>query len=105
MGDADLAEQFEDQFRDVLSRLESKELFRSDWDIASFAMFFIFIGGCSGVGFPGLFWSDLPLSSKHIFETVEWGLTPDTPPAPPDRHWQARSGHVFNRVQLQSLLV
>ncbi|XP_075888539.1 small integral membrane protein 22 [Nelusetta ayraudi] len=44
MADRDLAQLFEDQVQDVLSRLQSKELFRSDWDIASFAMFFIFIG-------------------------------------------------------------
>ncbi|XP_060921746.1 small integral membrane protein 22 [Labrus mixtus] len=34
----------EDQFQDVVSRLQSKEFFQSDWDIASFAVFFIFIG-------------------------------------------------------------
>ncbi|KAM6966561.1 small integral membrane protein 22 [Tautogolabrus adspersus] len=34
----------EDQFKDVVSRLQSKEFFQSDWDIASFAVFFIFIG-------------------------------------------------------------
>uniref|UniRef100_A0A8C7SPP9 Uncharacterized protein n=1 Tax=Oncorhynchus mykiss TaxID=8022 RepID=A0A8C7SPP9_ONCMY len=32
-----------DQFTDVVSRLQSKQLFQSDWDIASFAVFFIFI--------------------------------------------------------------
>ncbi|KAJ0000676.1 hypothetical protein NQD34_005696, partial [Periophthalmus magnuspinnatus] len=31
-------------FNDVLSRFQSKEFFQSDWDIASFAVFFIFIG-------------------------------------------------------------
>uniref|UniRef100_A0A8D3AUE0 Small integral membrane protein 22 n=1 Tax=Scophthalmus maximus TaxID=52904 RepID=A0A8D3AUE0_SCOMX len=36
--------EFEDQFNDVVSRLQSKQLFQSDWDIASFAVFFIFIG-------------------------------------------------------------
>lgn len=45
MADRDLGEQFKDQIQDVLYRLEAKEFFRSDWDIASFAMFFIFIGG------------------------------------------------------------
>lgn len=44
MANADLAQELEDQFHDVVSRLESKQLFQSDWDIASFAMFFIFIG-------------------------------------------------------------
>ncbi|XP_067088591.1 small integral membrane protein 22 [Osmerus mordax] len=36
--------EFKDQFNDVISRLQSKQLFQSDWDIASFAVFFIFIG-------------------------------------------------------------
>ncbi|XP_035510115.1 small integral membrane protein 22 [Morone saxatilis] len=40
----DLKQEFEDQFNDVVSRLQSKQLFQSDWDIASFAVFFIFIG-------------------------------------------------------------
>ncbi|XP_051243027.1 small integral membrane protein 22 [Dicentrarchus labrax] len=40
----DLKQEFEDQFNDVVSRLHSKQLFQSDWDIASFAVFFIFIG-------------------------------------------------------------
>ncbi|XP_063042878.1 small integral membrane protein 22 [Engraulis encrasicolus] len=40
----DLKEEFEDQFKDVVSRLQSKDLFQSDWDKASFAVFFIFIG-------------------------------------------------------------
>uniref|UniRef100_A0A671MCA6 Small integral membrane protein 22 n=1 Tax=Sinocyclocheilus anshuiensis TaxID=1608454 RepID=A0A671MCA6_9TELE len=35
---------FENQFNDVVSRLQSKKMFQSDWDIASFAVFFIFIG-------------------------------------------------------------
>uniref|UniRef100_A0A3Q3INS6 Small integral membrane protein 22 n=1 Tax=Monopterus albus TaxID=43700 RepID=A0A3Q3INS6_MONAL len=37
-------QEFEDQFNDVVSRLQSKQMFQSDWDIASFAIFFIFIG-------------------------------------------------------------
>ncbi|XP_029365315.1 small integral membrane protein 22 [Echeneis naucrates] len=37
-------QEFEEQFNDVVSRLQSKQLFQSDWDIASFAVFFIFIG-------------------------------------------------------------
>lgn len=44
MGQRDLEQEFEDQFNDVVSRLQSKQLFQSDWDIASFAVFFIFIG-------------------------------------------------------------
>ncbi|XP_062388706.1 small integral membrane protein 22 [Sardina pilchardus] len=40
----DLKDEFEDQFNDVVSRFQSKNLFQSDWDIASFAMFFIFVG-------------------------------------------------------------
>ncbi|XP_053299744.1 small integral membrane protein 22 [Pleuronectes platessa] len=36
--------ELEAQFNDVVSRLQSKQLFQSDWDIASFAVFFIFIG-------------------------------------------------------------
>ncbi|XP_040919459.1 small integral membrane protein 22 [Toxotes jaculatrix] len=39
-----IQQEFEDQFNDVVSRLQSKQLFQSDWDIASFAVFFIFIG-------------------------------------------------------------
>ncbi|XP_029294210.1 small integral membrane protein 22 [Cottoperca gobio] len=38
-----LQQELEDQFSHVVSRLQSK-LFQSDWDIASFAVFFIFIG-------------------------------------------------------------
>ncbi|CAL8317263.1 unnamed protein product [Arctogadus glacialis] len=41
---ADIPEEFQDQFNDVVSRLESHHFFQSDWDIASFAVFFIFIG-------------------------------------------------------------
>ncbi|KAF3704810.1 Small integral membrane protein 22 [Channa argus] len=40
----DVKQEFEDQFSDVVSRLQSKQFFQSDWDIASFAVFFIFIG-------------------------------------------------------------
>ncbi|XP_043955075.1 small integral membrane protein 22 isoform X2 [Gambusia affinis] len=39
-----IQQEFEDQFNDVVSRLQSKQMFQSDWDIASFAIFFIFIG-------------------------------------------------------------
>lgn len=35
---------FQNQFKDAISRLQSKEFFRSDWDIASFSVLFIFIG-------------------------------------------------------------
>ena len=41
---ADLQEEFQDQFNDVVSRLKSQNFFQSDWDIAAFAVFFIFIG-------------------------------------------------------------
>lgn len=71
MADRDLAQQFEDQVQDVLSRLQSKELFRSDWDIASFAMFFIFIGEWTRwIGFPGPFKevAEPPCSSKRTLE-------------------------------------
>lgn len=44
MGQVAVQQQFEDQFNDVVSRLQSKQFFQSDWDIASFAVFFIFIG-------------------------------------------------------------
>lgn len=44
MGQTAVKQQFEDQFNDVVSRLQSKQFFQSDWDIASFAVFFIFIG-------------------------------------------------------------
>lgn len=44
MSSRDLQDEFEDQFNDVVTRLQSKNLFQSDWDIASFAVFFIFIG-------------------------------------------------------------
>uniref|UniRef100_A0A8D2JAA3 Uncharacterized protein n=1 Tax=Varanus komodoensis TaxID=61221 RepID=A0A8D2JAA3_VARKO len=33
-----------DQINDALSRLESKEMFQTPWDIAAFAIFFTFIG-------------------------------------------------------------
>ncbi|XP_039348685.1 small integral membrane protein 22 [Mauremys reevesii] len=39
-----LGEEFNNQFNDVLSRLATKQMFQSDWDIAAFAIFFIFIG-------------------------------------------------------------
>ncbi|KAL7850058.1 hypothetical protein SRHO_G00194070 [Serrasalmus rhombeus] len=44
MAQQDLQQDFQNQFNDVVSRLQSKQLFQSDWDIASFAIFFIFIG-------------------------------------------------------------
>ncbi|KAM7386209.1 hypothetical protein PAMA_009038 [Pampus argenteus] len=44
MDQRNIQQEFQDQFNDVVSRLQSKQLFRSDWDIASFAVFFIFIG-------------------------------------------------------------
>lgn len=42
--DKNIQQDFENQFNDVVSRLQSKKMFQSDWDIASFAVFFIFIG-------------------------------------------------------------
>ncbi|KAM3864040.1 small integral membrane protein 22 [Diretmus argenteus] len=39
-----VGDEVQEQFNDVVSRLASKQLFQSDWDIASFAVFFIFIG-------------------------------------------------------------
>ncbi|XP_072337834.1 small integral membrane protein 22 [Scyliorhinus torazame] len=44
MADQDLGSQLEAQFNDVVRRLQSKQLFQSNWDIATFAIFFIFIG-------------------------------------------------------------
>ncbi|XP_047428497.1 small integral membrane protein 22 [Mugil cephalus] len=42
--DNNIEQELESQFNDVVSRLTSKQFFQSDWDIASFAIFFIFIG-------------------------------------------------------------
>ncbi|XP_062264607.1 small integral membrane protein 22 [Platichthys flesus] len=44
MDQRNIEKELEAQFNDVVSRLQSKQLFQSDWDIASFAVFFIFIG-------------------------------------------------------------
>ncbi|XP_067426766.1 small integral membrane protein 22 [Thunnus thynnus] len=44
MDQRNIQQEFKDQFQDVVSRLQSKHFFQSDWDIASFAIFFIFIG-------------------------------------------------------------
>ncbi|XP_030646818.1 small integral membrane protein 22 [Chanos chanos] len=44
MSQGNIKDEFQDQLKDVLSRLQSKDWFQSDWDIASFAVFFIFIG-------------------------------------------------------------
>lgn len=44
MADKDLGTQIEAQFNDIVRRLQSKQLFQSNWDIATFAIFFIFIG-------------------------------------------------------------
>ncbi|XP_007903062.1 small integral membrane protein 22 isoform X1 [Callorhinchus milii] len=43
MQNRDLGNEIEDQFNDVLSRFQSKELFQSNWDIATFAIFLTFI--------------------------------------------------------------
>ncbi|KAM9391966.1 small integral membrane protein 22 isoform 1-T2 [Pholidichthys leucotaenia] len=40
----DLQQDFENQLNDAFARLQSKQFFQSEWDIASFAIFFIFIG-------------------------------------------------------------
>ncbi|XP_061911216.1 small integral membrane protein 22-like [Entelurus aequoreus] len=37
-------EDLKNHFNDVVSRLQSKQLFQSDWDIVFFAVFFTFIG-------------------------------------------------------------
>ncbi|XP_072916476.1 small integral membrane protein 22 [Hemitrygon akajei] len=44
MADQDVGSQIEAQFYDAVRRLQSKHLFQSTWDIATFAIFFIFIG-------------------------------------------------------------
>lgn len=44
MDNKNVAQEFQNQFNDVVSRFQSKQFFQSDWDIASFAVFFIFIG-------------------------------------------------------------
>ncbi|TNM97565.1 small integral membrane protein 22 [Takifugu flavidus] len=44
MDNRDLAEDFQNQFNDVVSRFQSKEFFQSDWDIVSLSVLFIFIG-------------------------------------------------------------
>ncbi|XP_069762733.1 small integral membrane protein 22 [Narcine bancroftii] len=44
MANQDVGVQIEAQFNDIVRRLQSKDLFQSNWDIATFAIFFIFIG-------------------------------------------------------------
>lgn len=44
MSQGNLQQDFQNQVNDVFSRLQNKQMFQSDWDIASFAIFFIFIG-------------------------------------------------------------
>ncbi|KAK3520056.1 hypothetical protein QTP70_011976 [Hemibagrus guttatus] len=44
MSQDNLQQEFQNQVNDVFTRLQNKQLFQSDWDIASFAIFFIFIG-------------------------------------------------------------
>ncbi|XP_061455526.1 small integral membrane protein 22 [Rhineura floridana] len=46
MGSAekDFGQELSDQVNDLLSRLASKQMFQSPWDIAAFAIFFSFIG-------------------------------------------------------------
>ncbi|XP_014348198.1 small integral membrane protein 22 [Latimeria chalumnae] len=42
--DQDLGQEIVVQLQDVLSRIQSKDLFQSDWDIACFIIFLLFIG-------------------------------------------------------------
>lgn len=42
------AKDFEDQVNDLVSRLRSRDFFQSQWDVAAFALFFIFIGELTG---------------------------------------------------------
>lgn len=44
MDNKDLAQDFQNQFNDVVSRFQAKRFFQSEWDIVSFAVLFIFIG-------------------------------------------------------------
>lgn len=44
MDNRDLAEDFQNQFNDVVSRFQTKEFFQSYWDIVSLSVLFIFIG-------------------------------------------------------------
>ncbi|XP_017340039.1 small integral membrane protein 22 [Ictalurus punctatus] len=44
MSQGNIQQDFQNQVSDVFSRLQNKQMFQSDWDIASFAIFFIFIG-------------------------------------------------------------
>nr|XP_057904108.1 small integral membrane protein 22 [Doryrhamphus excisus] len=39
-----IQEEFEGHFNDVISRLQSKQFFQSDWDIAFCVVFFVFFG-------------------------------------------------------------
>uniref|UniRef100_A0A3Q3G1H2 Small integral membrane protein 22 n=1 Tax=Kryptolebias marmoratus TaxID=37003 RepID=A0A3Q3G1H2_KRYMA len=43
-GTLNTQQEFEEQFNDVVSRLQSKQMFQSDWDIAAFVLFFTFFG-------------------------------------------------------------
>ncbi|XP_077389992.1 small integral membrane protein 22 isoform X2 [Festucalex cinctus] len=44
MGQRSIQEDFETQFNDVISRLQSKQLFQSEWDIGFVVIFLVFIG-------------------------------------------------------------
>ncbi|KAM4024606.1 small integral membrane protein 22 [Anomaloglossus baeobatrachus] len=44
MSSNNIGQQLEDQWNDVLGRLATKQMFQSNWDIAAFAIFFVFIG-------------------------------------------------------------
>lgn len=41
---ANIGQQLQNQWNDILGRITSKQFFQSDWDIAAFAVFFTFIG-------------------------------------------------------------
>ncbi|XP_077389975.1 small integral membrane protein 22 isoform X1 [Festucalex cinctus] len=43
MGQRSIQEDFETQFNDVISRLQSKQLFQSEWDIGFVVIFLVFI--------------------------------------------------------------
>ncbi|XP_061557220.1 small integral membrane protein 22 [Phycodurus eques] len=44
MGQKSTQEDFESQFNDVISRLQSKEFFQSEWDIGFAVVFLVFTG-------------------------------------------------------------
>ncbi|XP_061605907.1 small integral membrane protein 22 [Phyllopteryx taeniolatus] len=44
MGQKSTQEDFESQFNDVISRLQSKQFFQSEWDIGFAVVFLVFTG-------------------------------------------------------------